>query len=104
MPKRRRPSKTRDPLANAVITELGGPTATARIFGIKPPSVMSWLEDGIPKARLMYLEVAYPQVMQKARKVKLDDETDRAAASDDAQPPVGGITKNTKLAPVKELI
>jgi hypothetical protein len=91
MPKKPNPSKKRDRLAQAVIAELGGPTATARIFGIKPPSVMAWLEDGIPKARLMYLEVAYPKVMRVARKIKLDDETDRVAASDDVQPPVGTI-------------
>lgn len=91
MPKKPHPSKKRDPLAKAVIAELGGPTATARIFGIKPPSVMSWLEDGIPKARLMYLDVAYPKVMRAARKIKPEDEVDRAAASDDVQPPVGDV-------------
>jgi hypothetical protein len=91
MAKKRNPSKKRDPLAIAVIRELGGPTATARIFGIKTPSVSGWLEKGIPPARLMYLELAHPKEMQAARKVKPDEEVDRAAASDDVQPPVGDL-------------
>lgn len=91
--------KKRDPLASAVIAKLGGTTATARIFGIKPPSVSAWLEKGIPAARLMYLDLAYPEVMRQARKVKPEEMTDRAAASDDIQPPVGGgPKKGDKLA------
>lgn len=90
MAKKRNPSKKRNSFAAAVIRELGGPAATARIFGVKPPSISGWLEKGIPQARLMYLEVAYPKVMRAVRKIKPEDEIDRAAASDDVQPPVGG--------------
>lgn len=91
--------KKRDPLASAVIAALGGPSATARIFGIKAPSVMAWYETGIPPARIMYLDIAYPEIMRKARKVKPEQMTDRAAASDDVQPPVGsGPRKKDKLA------
>lgn len=88
--------KKRDPFASRVIAALGGPAATARIFGIKPPSVMGWLEKGIPPARLMYLDVAYPEVMRRARKVKNGDVVDRAAASDDAQNNPGGTVRKTK--------
>ena len=91
MAKKRNPSKKRDPFAAAVIRELGGPTATARIFGIKTPSISGWLEKGIPPARLMYLEVAHPKALRAARKIKPEDEVDRAAASDDVQPPVGDV-------------
>jgi hypothetical protein len=89
--------KKRDPLATAVIAALGGPSATARIFGIKAPSVMAWYETGIPPARVMYLDVAYPEIMRNARKVKTEQMIDRVAASDDSQPPVGGtVRKNRK--------
>lgn len=98
MAKTRKSGKHRDPLAAAVISELGGTKAVADIFGIKMPSVSAWLETGIPRARLMYLEVAYPKVMRAARKVKENGESDRIAASDDVQPPVGGVKKDSKLA------
>ena len=35
-----------------IIEVLGGPTAVARMLDIKPPSVMGWLESGIPDGRL----------------------------------------------------
>jgi hypothetical protein len=96
MAKKRTPPKKRDPLASAVISELGGPAATARIFGIKPPSVMGWLEKGIPSARLMYLEVAYPKVMRAARKIKENGVIDNVAAIDDTQHNAGGSVDTFK--------
>lgn len=52
---------------SAVIERLGGTSAVAAIFGIKPPSVSGWKEKGvIPRPRLMYLQVAYPWVFQEA--------------------------------------
>lgn len=38
-----------------IIRALGGVTAVARLLGIKPPSVHSWLVDGIPEPRLIAL-------------------------------------------------
>jgi hypothetical protein len=58
---------------------------------------MGWLEKGIPKARLMYLEVAKPREMRTARRIKDNGKIDEISASDDVQPPVGGTNK-TKLA------
>ena len=49
-----------------VIDLLGGVTETAKFFRIKPPSVCGWREHGIPSARLMYLEVARPDVFEAA--------------------------------------
>lgn len=47
--------------ASTVIDRLGGTNAVAAIFGIKPPSVSEWKEkNAIPRARLMYLQVAFP--------------------------------------------
>ncbi|MCK8648851.1 MULTISPECIES: helix-turn-helix domain-containing protein [Pseudomonadota] len=53
-----------DQLANTVIDRLGGTSAVAKICEIKPPSVHEWRETGIPKARLQFLKVAYPQVFE----------------------------------------
>lgn len=48
--------------ASKVIERLGGTNAVAAIFDIKPPSVSEWKEKNcIPRARLMYLQVAYPE-------------------------------------------
>lgn len=41
--------------AETVIRELGGLTATARLFDIRPPSVFGWKATGIPSARLQTL-------------------------------------------------
>lgn len=97
MAKRKKPIETLDPLARAVIAALGGPTKTARIFDIRVPSVMAWLDKGIPDSRLMYLDLAYPEIMRKARKSKNGDVVDRAAASDDTQ--VTGGTPANKPKP-----
>lgn len=84
--------KKRDPFAKAVIAELGGTTATAELFGIEPPSVSNWKRKGIPPARLMYLEVAKPEVLARVRaKLKREKEISPVSASDDVQPPVGSL-------------
>ncbi|HDR9052651.1 TPA: hypothetical protein QDB02_000333 [Burkholderia vietnamiensis] len=49
---------------NVVIDRLGGTSAVARIFEIKPPSVHEWRRNGIPKARLQFLRLAHPRVFQ----------------------------------------
>lgn len=48
-----------------VISRLGGTTAVAEIFGIEPPSVSEWKRrNHIPRARLMYLQLAHPDVFE----------------------------------------
>jgi hypothetical protein len=96
MAKKRNPSKKRDPLASAVIAELGGVAATARIFGVKSPSIMGWLEKGIPKARMMYLEVAYAKALRNARRIKSNGHIDELMTTDDTQQDGGG-TSDRKL-------
>lgn len=49
-----------------IIDQLGGTAVTARIFDIAMPSVTKWRWEGIPKARLMYLKVARPDLFQAA--------------------------------------
>lgn len=41
-----------------LIDRLGGPTAIARMCGIKPPSVFEWRQRGIPPARCPAIERA----------------------------------------------
>ncbi|MCX4154967.1 MULTISPECIES: hypothetical protein [Paraburkholderia] len=82
--------KNRDPFAIAVIKALDGTAATARLFGIEPPSVSNWKKTGIPPARLMYLEVARPEVLAQVRaELRKEKEIPAVAAADDVQPPVG---------------
>lgn len=54
---------TRPPTASEIIARLGGVTAVARMFRIKPPSACQWRTAGIPAARMMYLEVAHPEAL-----------------------------------------
>ncbi|CAG4900591.1 helix-turn-helix domain-containing protein [Paraburkholderia saeva] len=53
-----------DQFANTVIDRLGGTSAVARICECKPPSVHQWRTDGIPKPRLQFLRIAYPQAFE----------------------------------------
>ncbi|RWA55314.1 hypothetical protein AU476_07340 [Cupriavidus sp. UYMSc13B] len=50
--------------ANTVIDRLGGTSAVAKICEITAPSVHGWRENGIPKARLQYLRLAYPNAFE----------------------------------------
>jgi hypothetical protein len=56
-----------------LIDALGGTSAVARLFGIKPPSVSNWRTDGIPKSRLMYLQVAHPELFDEQLQAANDD-------------------------------
>ncbi len=49
-------------LADRLIQELGGVTKVANICKIATSSVCSWREQGCPRARLMYLQLAYPDL------------------------------------------
>lgn len=53
--------------SSEIIDALGGTTAVARIFDIRPPSVTEWRTEGIPKARLMYLKLAHPEAFLDER-------------------------------------
>lgn len=48
--------------ANKIIDALGGTAEVARLCDVQPPSVSQWRTDGIPKARLMFLRLARPDV------------------------------------------
>ena len=50
--------------ANAVIDKLGGTGATAKLCKTTPGAVSQWRRSGIPEPRLMYLELARPDVFE----------------------------------------
>ena len=52
--------------ANIIISTLGGTNEVARICEVSPQAVSQWREDGIPKARLMFLRAIRPDVFEKS--------------------------------------
>lgn len=50
---------------NEVIDALGGTSEVARLCEIEPPSVSDWRKLGIPKARMMFLRLARPDVFAR---------------------------------------
>lgn len=61
---------------NLIINALGGTTAVAKLCEVRPASVSQWRDHGIPKARLMFLRLARPDVFSN---VPADpNEADRA--------------------------
>jgi hypothetical protein len=47
---------------------LGGTRASARFFEVTPAAIVQWKRKGIPRARLMYLRVARPDIYEAASK------------------------------------
>lgn len=48
--------------ADELVAALGGVCAVARICEITTPSVSSWRKIGVPRARLMYLKLKFPDL------------------------------------------
>jgi hypothetical protein len=48
-----------------IIERLGGTAKAAALFEISPSAVSQWIENGIPKPRLMYLKLARPDVFEE---------------------------------------
>lgn len=55
-------NKVKADKADALINELGGVCATAKICEIATSSVVSWRKLGVPRARLMFLQVKFPNL------------------------------------------
>lgn len=47
---------------NEIIAQLGGTSATARFFKVKPSGVVYWRKKGIPSYRVDYLRLARPDL------------------------------------------
>ena len=48
-----------------LIDALGGNTAVSVLFSISPQAVSKWRKEGIPPARLMYLELYRPDLFEQ---------------------------------------
>lgn len=67
---------TKELTPDEIIDALGGTSKTARLCGVKDPSVSEWRKEGIPPARLMFLRLARPKVFDSL-------EADRTAKPED---------------------
>lgn len=54
-----------NPNPNAVIDGIGGTSEVARLCEVTTGAVSQWRHGGIPKARLMYLRLARPEVFER---------------------------------------
>ena len=50
--------------ASQLIDAMGGTAKVAQLCEVKPPSVSEWRVKGIPKARMMYLRLLFPEVFK----------------------------------------
>lgn len=53
--------------SNQIIDALGGSTEVAKLCDVTVGAVSQWRHDGIPRARLMFLELARPRVFAELR-------------------------------------
>ena len=67
-----------------IIEALGGTFRVAELCEVRPPSVSDWKKHGIPRARLMFLRIARPDVFQD-----LDDSSQKSQRSNST------VTKKT---------
>ena len=50
-----------------IIDALGGTSKTAQLCKVKDPSVSEWRRFGIPSARMMFIEIARPDIFKKKK-------------------------------------
>ena len=65
---------------SAIIDALGGTFRVAELCEVRPPSVSDWKKHGIPRARMMFLRVARPDV-SKALEEEAQEEASQPSAS-----------------------
>lgn len=56
--------------ANKIIDALGGTNEVARVCEVTAQAVSQWRDDGIPKARLMFLRLKRPDIFEKQKPKK----------------------------------
>lgn len=61
--------------ASVIIEALGGTFRVAELCEVRPPSVSDWKKHGIPRARMMFLRVARPDVFKA-----LDEDSENKSA------------------------
>ncbi|WP_313328378.1 hypothetical protein [Pseudomonas qingdaonensis] len=60
---------------SVIIDALGGTFRVAELCEVRPPSVSDWKKHGIPRARMMFLRIARPEIFQA-----LDEEAGKEPA------------------------
>ena len=93
-----------DTLTDAeIVTLLGGITATARIAGVKPPSVHAWTVKGIPEGQLVVLAARVEKLAPErfSRKARWPD-TWAQIWPELAQPEAAGGCALTEQQPAQE--
>lgn len=58
---------------SAIIEALGGTFRVAELCEVRPPSVSDWKKHGIPRARMMFLRIARPEVFEALEGQALKD-------------------------------
>jgi hypothetical protein len=51
-----------------LIDKLGGTTKAAEFFDVSAPSISEWRKTGLPRARMMYLRLARPDLFGEDRR------------------------------------
>lgn len=58
-----------------LIDQLGGTTEAAKFFDVSAPSISEWRRTGLPKARMMYLQLARPDLFRNVSRAQGDPRT-----------------------------
>lgn len=56
--------------ATEIIQRLGGTSKTAALCEVSAQAVSQWNRNGIPKARMQFLQLARPDVFPKPKRAK----------------------------------
>ncbi|MFJ4349434.1 hypothetical protein ACIPZ5_00885 [Pseudomonas sp. NPDC089428] len=64
---------------SAIIEALGGTFRVAELCEVRPPSVSDWKKHGIPRARMMFLRVARPDVFKALEEEAKEDASQSSA-------------------------
>lgn len=49
-----------------LIDEMGGTVNVARLCNVSSQAVSKWRNEGIPEARLMYLKLLFPEILNNS--------------------------------------
>jgi len=67
--------------ASVIIEALGGTYRVAELCEVRPPSVSDWKKHGIPRARMMFLKIARPEVFKALDEGMRAQETNSRSAT-----------------------
>ena len=65
---------------SVIIDALGGTFRVAELCEVRPPSVSDWKKHGIPRARMMFLRVARPDVFKALEEEAKEDDSQSSAS------------------------